>query len=204
MKKLLFLLVLVGAAFAVYWFKFRNANNGPEAPKQAPLALKKHSEAFNKSVDSLVNAYLALKDAFVEADTILVKTTTKNFIAILDRFPIDELKKDTASIFATVQGNVIDIKSNAASILMQTNITEMRHDFSTMTEMMFPSFFTAIKYEGPTLYFQNCPMAFDDSVSANWISNSEEIVNPYMGKNHPTYHAGMLGCGSVKDSIVAK
>jgi hypothetical protein len=73
-----------------------------------------------------------------------------------------------------------------------------------VTEMMYPSFFTAINYEGPKLYLENCPMAFSDSISANWISNSAEIVNPYMGKKHPTYHAGMLACGSVKDSIVAK
>jgi hypothetical protein len=204
MKKIFLLLIIIAVGFAVYWFKFRNTDSGPEVPKQAPITLKKHSEKFNNAVDSLVNAYLSLKDAFVETDSLLVKTATTNFIAVLDRLPIDELKKDTASIFATVKGNVDDIRSNAASILNQPNITEMRHDFSTVTEMMYPSFFTAINYEGPKLYFANCPMAFDDSVSANWISNSEKIVNPYMGKNHPTYHAGMLGCGSVKDSIMAK
>ena len=69
---------------------------------------------------------------------------------------------------------------------------------------MYPSFFTAINYEGPTLYFENCPMAFGENNAANWISNSAEIVNPYMGKKHPQYKATMLGCGEVKDSIVAK
>jgi len=69
---------------------------------------------------------------------------------------------------------------------------------------MYPSFFTAINYEGPKLYLENCPMAFSDSISANWISNSAEIVNPYLGKSHPIYKAGMLHCGEVKDSIVAK
>ena len=66
MKKILLVSVLLIAAFAVYWFKFRKTDSSPEAPKQEPLALKKHSEKFNQSVDSLVNAYISIKDAFVD------------------------------------------------------------------------------------------------------------------------------------------
>ena len=47
-------------------------------------------------------------------------------------------------------------------------------------------------------------MAFDDTVPANWISNSSEIMNPYLGKKHPKYQAGMLNCGEIKDSITAQ
>ena len=34
--------------------------------------------------------------------------------------------------------------------------------------------------------------------------NTEEIINPYLGKNHPEFKSGMLHCGEVKDSIKAK
>jgi len=204
MKKILLLLFVFAAMFAVYWFKFRTTESTPDAPKQAPLTLKKHSEKFNQSVDSVVNAYLAIKNAFIEADTATVKTATKSFITLVSNLPIDELKKDTTTIFETVKGNVMDIKSNAESLLNQTDITEMRRDFSMVTEMMYPSFFTAINYEGEKLYVANCPMAFNDTEAANWISNSAEIANPYLGKKHPKYQAGMLNCGSVKDSIQAK
>jgi Protein of unknown function (DUF3347) len=204
MKKVFLLLFVAILAFAAYWFLFKKKEQGPTAPPLAHLTLKKHSEGFNNAVDSVVNAYISIKNAFVDADTAGAKAATTSFIAILERLPIEELKKDTATIFETVVGNIMDIKSNAASLLQQTDITEMRKDFSMVTEMMYPSFFTAINYEGPKLYLANCPMAFSDSVSANWISNSAEIVNPYLGKNHPTYHAGMLHCGDVKDSIMAK
>jgi len=175
-----------------------------DEPKQSAIVLKKHSEEFNKSTDSVVNAYLDIKNAFVNADTAAAKSAAKNFIVLLDRLPIEELKNDTATIFETVQGNIADIKANTTSLLQQTDITEMRKDFSAVSDMMYPSFFTAINYEGPKLYLENCPMAFSDSISANWISNSAEIVNPYLGKSHPIYKAGMLHCGEVKDSIVAK
>ena len=204
MKKLFLLLVVLIASFATYWFVFKAKEDVPKGPKQAPLALKKHSEGFNKSVDSVVNAYLAMKDAFVEGDTSLAKAATKNFIGLLNNFPMEEMKKDTALVLASVQAALENIKANANSILDQPNITEMRHDFNMVTETMYPSFFTSINYEGPILYVENCPMAFDDSISAIWISNSAEIVNPYLGKNHPTYKAGMLHCGDVKDSVMAK
>ncbi len=204
MKKLFPFIAILFGAVAIYFFFLNNKKDGPDQPKQSSIILKKHSDGFNKGTDSLVNAYLDIKNAFVNADTAAAKSAAKNFVVLLDRLPIDELKKDTATIFETVQGNIADIKSNATSLLQQTDIIEMRKDFSAISDMMYPSFFTAINYEGPKLYLENCPMAFSDSISANWISNSAEIVNPYMGKRHPTYHAGMLGCGSVKDSIVAK
>lgn len=205
MKKIFLLVVLSAAAFATYWFLIRKKEPSvPAAPPMAHITLKKHSEKFNAGIDSIVNAYLAIKNAFVEADSTAAKVATKNFVALLDKLPIDELKKDTTSIYETAKGNLMDVKSNAQSLLQQTDITEMRKDFSMVTEMMYPSFLTTVKYEGKKLFVAKCPMAFNDSTAANWISNSAEIINPYLGKNHPKYHAGMLNCGEVVDSIYAK
>lgn len=204
MKKFFPLIWIIFGALFIYFLFFYKKKNDPDEPKQTSIVLKKHSANFNISTDSVVNAYLTIKNAFVNADTAAAKSATKNFVILLDKLPIEELKNDTATIFETVQSNISDLKSNANSLLQQTDITEMRKDFSAISDMMYPSFFTTINYEGPKLFVENCPMAFSDSISANWISNSAEIVNPYMGKNHPTYHAGMLACGSVKDSIVAK
>jgi hypothetical protein len=47
-------------------------------------------------------------------------------------------------------------------------------------------------------------MAFNENEPANWISNSQEIINPYLGKNHPKHKGTMLHCGEVKDSIIAQ
>ncbi len=201
MKRSLFLILAVLVGFAVYWFYFRSRSHGPKGPKPVPMAVKKHSEAFNTSVNTVVNDYLSVKDAFVDADTGVVKSTVRAFIAALDAIDTSELKKDTAMVFETAKASIADVRSNAASLLNQIDITEMRRDFSSMTDMMYPAFFKAINYEGPKLYLQNCPMAFNDTEPANWISNSDKVVNPYLGKNHPKYKAGMLHCGSVMDTI---
>ena len=203
-RKVFLFLIVATVLYAIYWFAIKRKEARPERPRQESVKLKKHSERFNQSTDSLVNAYLSIKNAFIESDTAGAKRGTANLIAVLDNFPVDDLKNDSAMVMETIQGNLTDLKSNAESLLKQTRITEMRQDFSAMTEVMYPSFFTAINYEGSKLYLINCPMAFNDDVSANWISNTAEILNPYLGKDHPKYKAGMLKCGEVKDSVVAK
>lgn len=189
--------------FFVYQFllKKKKSDNARQIEVIKP---QKHSQVFNDNIKNVVDAYLELKNAFVEADTNLIKMKTNEFITTLNKIDTAELRKDTSSIYETVIMTINDIRSNAESINNQHDIIEMRRDFSSLTDMMFPSFFYAIKYEGPTLYLQNCPMAFDDSVPANWISNSNEIMNPYLGKKHPKYQSGMLTCGEVKDSITAQ
>ena len=149
----------------------------------------------------MITAYLNMKDAFVEADTAKAKQYDSTFIHLLDSIPMDELKADTAIIIESAKASINDIRSNAVSLLSQSDITEMRQDFRMITEMMYPAFFKIINYEGPKLYLQNCPMAFGEDKAANWISNSQEIVNPYLGKNHPEFKGSMLHCGEVKDSI---
>ena len=197
------LLVLAISAFCIYWFGFKSKGTA-SGPRQQPLALKKHSEEFNKSVADAMGAYFEIQNAFVDADTTKVKEACKKFIGLVDSIKIEELKKDTTSIFETAQANLNDVKLNAASLLNQTSITEMRQDFRMVSEMLYPSFFNAINYEGSKMYWQNCPMAFGEDKGANWISNTTEIVNPYLGKNHPEFKGTMLHCGEIKDTIKTK
>ncbi|MBK7435057.1 MAG: DUF3347 domain-containing protein [Chitinophagaceae bacterium] len=110
------------------------------------------------------------------------------------------MEKDTAGIFLADSLSLENIRSNAKSLLLQTDLTEMRKDFSMVNENLYP-FLKGVNYNGATLYWQNCPMAFGDEKGANWISNTQEVINPYLGRNHPEYRATMLHCGQVMDSI---
>jgi hypothetical protein len=203
MKKILIFLILIIVAFCIYWFAFRS-KGGVTGPKQQPLTLKIHTVDFNNSVTTAMNAYFEIKNAFVDADTAKAKEACKKFITLLDSIKLEELKKDTATIFETARANLLDVKMNAESLLKQTDITEMRQDFRMVSEMLYPSFFNAINYEGENMYWQNCPMAFGEDKGANWISNTKEIFNPYLGKNHPEFKGSMLHCGEVKDTIKGK
>ena len=201
MKKVLLFTILVLAAFGIYWIVGKKDKSKKEDVKQGPIALQLHTDTFNASIARVMGEYHTITNAFVDADTGTVKTHTRNFIALLDSIPLAELKNDSAMIFETALATVADVKSNAESLLKQTNITEMRKDFSAVTEQLYPAFFKSINYEGEKLYLQHCPMAFDGDQGANWISNNVEIVNPYLGKNHPKYKGSMLHCGEIKDTI---
>jgi hypothetical protein len=204
MKKVfLGLLFIILAIAGYYWYMFSHAGSGDSGPKQEPIALKKHSEAFNNAVATAMNAYFDMSAAFVDADTASVKDNSRKFIKLMDSIPMDELKKDTTNIYDIAMGSFSGIITNAESILTMTDIQEMRKDFSMVSENLYP-FFKIINYEGEKMYWQNCPMAFGEDKGANWISNTKEIINPYMGKNHPEFKGGMLHCGSVKDTIKAQ
>ena len=204
MKKIVLVaLVLVLAIAGYYWYNFINTVKGDSGPKQAPLALKKHTNAFNQSITTAMNAYFDMKAAFVDADTVKAKESCRKFVQLMDSIPFDELKKDTTGIYEIAFNDFSNIRSNAESLLVQADITEMRKDFGMVSENLYP-FLRTINYEGEKMYWQNCPMAFGDDKGANWISNTREIVNPYLGKNHPEFKGSMLHCGEIKDTIKAQ
>lgn len=203
MKKVLLIVIALGLAVAgYYWYKSTNKAGG-DGEKQAPIALKKHSDNFNDAVSTAMQSYFEMAASFVDADTAKAKEHCNKFVQLLDSIPMDELKKDTTDIYEMAANTLMGIKSNAVSLVTMTDIQEMRKDFSMVSENLYP-FFKLINYEGANMYWQHCPMAFGDDVGANWISASKEVVNPYLGKNHPEYRGTMLNCGMVKDTIKAQ
>ncbi len=205
MKKLILAIIVLAFGAFVYlkWIKKEDASATPEA-EPTPMLVKTHSDNFNAKVDAVIANYLLVKDAFTNDDILRAKLYTDQFIASLDSIPVEELESDKKAVAATAKATIQDIKANAASLVKQEDITEMRKDFSMVTEMMYPAFFQSINYEGEKLYLQHCPMAFDNDQGANWLSKQDKIVNPYLGKIHPKYQATMINCGEVKDSVVAK
>ncbi|HEY9342693.1 MAG TPA: DUF3347 domain-containing protein [Hanamia sp.] len=203
MKRFLAIVFLAIIVFGAWWlfFKTDKAADSLNTNEEVRVA-KKHSEAFNNSIANAINSYLDMKSAFVEADTMNVKTNATKFISAIDSIKTDEFQKEDAQIFGAIQQQLSDIKANATPILQETDITQMRQDFRMISENLYP-FLKTIGYEGQKLYWQNCPMAFGEN-EANWLSNTSEIINPYLGKNHPEYKSTMLHCGENKDSIFIK
>jgi hypothetical protein len=199
MKSLLAIIFLAAVLFGAWWFFLKKDTHETE-PKQEAIKLHKHSNEFNQSISDVVNNYLSMKNAFVDADTIKIKLNGQKFITTIDSLKIKELQKDDSTVLLAAQQEVSDIKANAEAMLQENNLTEMRQDFRMVSENLYP-FLKTIGYEGPKLYWQNCPMAFGENKEGNWLSNTSEIINPYLGKNHPEYKSTMLGCGETKDSL---
>lgn len=205
MKRLLAIvfLVIILAGVWLLFFKTDKKPSNLKSEESTQMKITKHSSEFNKSIDNMVNAYINMKNAFVEWDTTTAKQDAASFLASVDSLKLDELQKSDSLIFLAVQQNVNDIKANAQPILQENDIKEMRQDFSMVSENLYP-LLKSVGYEGQKLYWQNCPMAFGEDKPANWLSNTSEIINPYLGKKDPKYKSGMLNCGENMDSIYAK
>ena len=201
MKKLLGVIVLIALIFGIWWKFYRNQDPpGLSEPKPQPIKLNNHSSQFNENINNVVTGYLLIKDAFVDGDTAKVKGEQKKLNTLLDSLKLIEIQKEEPAIFKSAVMQLEDMKVNGKILLEEKNITEMRQDLRMLSENFFP-FLKIIHYQGPTLYWQNCPMAFGENKDASWISNTDKIMNPYLGKNHPEFKSTMLHCGEVKDSI---
>jgi hypothetical protein len=200
MKRILSVVIVI-AVILVLWFLFFKPANKPTTSNQQEIntTAKKHSPEFDAEIASLINSYMSMKDAFVDADTSAIKAKTTKFIASADSLHLGELQEKDSAIFMAVQQNVSDIKANAEPILEENDITEMRRDFSMVSENLYP-FLKTVGYEGEKLYWKNSPNAFGEDKPANWLSVSPEINNPYHGKTDPKN----LHSGEIMDSIYLK
>jgi len=199
MKKGLAFVALAAIVIAVYFLFFNKEEKKPEEPKQQALAQSKNSDEFNKPFNDFLNAYYTLKNAFVEWDSLQVNKTAEALIGEAAKVPYKALKADT-SIVSTAQSFSESVVAECKGIIGEPTIEGKRRSFYTLSENLY-NLVRTVHYDQQVIYHIKCPMAFNDTEEAYWISNSSDIVNPYLGKKHPKYHAGMIGCGNVTDSI---
>jgi hypothetical protein len=143
----------------------------------------------------LLNAYFGLRDALVEADTMAADGSA----AILRRLA-DSLTRDSLYTAAEPARALGSILAETDGLLGEKGLEARRRAFSRVGEEL-QDFLRLSGYAASTVYIQRCPMAFNDSEEATWLSGSREILNPYLGRRHPKYASGMLHCGELADSL---
>lgn len=203
MKRVLAIVFLLVVLFAAWWLFFKTSESGGEdVDATQSISVKTYSPEFAAGLDKMLNSYFLLKEAFVQADTAAAKSASLAFVADVELMPAREYHNND-QIYNVITQQLSDMKANAAPITGETDITEMRRDFQMISENLYP-FLKTIGYSGDTLYWQSCPMAFNDNEPANWLSRTAEVINPYLGNNHPKYGNSMLHCGEIKDRMPAQ
>ncbi len=139
------------------------------------------TDTSNKTQESTVSQqpgvldiYMQLKDAFVKSDAATAKTSAQALVVALK-------SKQMSSQLIEAAGTI------AAS----DDLKAQRTAFKSLTDGLIEVLKSNDEEEG--IYVQYCPMAFDNT-GANWLSNSEEIRNPYFGDM-------MLKCGKVEEKL---
>ncbi|HTL08368.1 MAG TPA: DUF3347 domain-containing protein [Chitinophagaceae bacterium] len=203
MKKLVIGIVVLVAVFAVYKLFFAGkqtavANN---EPKQEALTVSKNSEAFNASFEKILNNYFALRDAITDYDTVKANAAARQLAMDADSLKTEEIKGDSTGTLQQVAKDFAGtISGSAQGLVGEQDLTKKKREFQLISEGLY-NLVRTVKYDKQKLYHQHCPMAFNDEEEAWWISNSNQIVNPYLGNKHPKYKASMQSCGDITDSL---
>jgi Cu(I)/Ag(I) efflux system membrane fusion protein len=144
---------------------------------------------FTMQLNTVFEQYIVLKDAFVQSDVKKVKQAAEKMEKSLSSLDMKLLTDD-----AHTQGMDITDKldNQLKQIASSGDIESQRKAFSSFSN----EFYKAIKIfglMGKTVYYQFCPMAFDEK-GAFWLSTTKEIRNPYYGDQ-------MLTCGEIKETL---
>jgi hypothetical protein len=200
MKKGLVIIGVTVAVIAVYFLLFyKKGDTKDPSPKQEPLAQSRNSDTFNTPFNDMLNSYFDLKNALVNWDTAKASASANNLVTLAEQVPYDNLKADT-TIVATAKSFSDNVVAEAKGVASENTIEEKRRSFYTLSENLY-NLIRTVHYDQQVIYHDKCPMAFNDTEEGYWVSNTREIVNPYLGKKHPHYASGMIGCGSIEDSV---
>jgi hypothetical protein len=199
MKKFLLLIVVfIIAAFLVYKL-WSEKDTKPVPPPDQALHIAKNSGPFNIAFAGLMSDYFSLKDALVNWDTLKADQAAYSIAAKADSLPVNLIKADS-DLINTARSLAVSMVGEAKGLTGETGIEARRHSFDMLTDELF-NLIRTVRYDGQKIYYIRCPMAFNDSVAAYWLSDTRAIINPYLGNKHPVYKSKMVGCGEVTDSV---
>ncbi|MCJ8167125.1 efflux RND transporter periplasmic adaptor subunit [Pontibacter sp. E15-1] len=144
--------------------------------------------AFKKQLNEVVDAYLMLKEALVEADEKETAKYSTALLAALNKVD-DKLLKGDAKAFWEEKKSFL---FQHTKLCKEANTIEgKRENFIFLSQPLIK----IVEAFGArqTLYVDFCPMA-KGGEGAYWLSEAKEIQNPFMA-------AKMRTCGEVKDVI---
>lgn len=143
-------------------------------------------QAFREQVSEVAEAYFTMKNALVEADPHKAREASKsmlNAIGKVEMASLDHSAHDRWMMLASAMSDALELLGNT------DHLEEQREYFSTVSDNILEvaETFGLLRDK---VYRHYCPMAFDNQ-GAFWLSEFEEIRNPYFGD-------AMLTCGEVK------
>lgn len=142
--------------------------------KQKHVSAEQTAEIEDELTATVYEKYNKIKTALVNSDPEQAKMTA-----------VELLKSSGPELESTGLRESLSVMANT------TDIEEQRKSFSAFTEVVKRMLMG--KISSGTIYYDYCPMAFNGE-GAYWLSNDENIQNPYYGDE-------MLTCGTVEEEL---
>lgn len=149
-------------------------------------------EKFTTQLTDFVNQYFELKNSLVQSNFQLTQASAKKLESAINKIDMKLLNDKAHTVWME---HYSKIKNDIGQLQTAKDIEKQREIFSALSNQIIETVETfGLKTE--TVYVAYCPMALDGT-GAYWLSELEEIKNPYFGTK-------MLKCGEVKKTIRAK
>ena len=146
-------------------------------------------DKFTEQLTEFVYQYLELNKSLVQSDYKLTQSNAKKLETSLSKIDMKLLDEKAHN---TWMEQFSKLKKHIGLLHIAKDIEKQREIFSDISNQMIEIAETfGLKIE--TVFVAYCPMALDDK-GAYWLSEKEEINNPYFGDK-------MLRCGEVKKKI---
>ncbi|MDP9078481.1 MAG: DUF3347 domain-containing protein [Bacteroidota bacterium] len=136
-------------------------------------------------IDKITNAYLDVKNALISGDGNAVKLKAAELLKDLSTIPDKSLNPAQQAILQKYQTKLL---FDSRHMSETTVIDHQREHFASLSQNMY-SLLKGVKMNTATIYQEYCPMK-----KAYWLSESNEIKNPYFGSK-------MLDCGKVTETL---
>ena len=142
------------------------------------------SPSVTLTLKKMTDAYLNIKNALALKNHNIITSEAALFISQLG-----DQKNFSADID---QPTLIQLNKVMHKINKTKKISEVYGPFAEISDFFY-DFLDHYKLKNLTLFRQYCPMAFDNK-GAYWLSNTQEIYNPYFGEE-------MRFCGEIKEQL---
>lgn len=145
--------------------------------------------ALQQQTKTLLDSYLNIKNALVESSAEETKEAASNMLAHVKDFTGNDLPEEQQDFYKE-QADILE--DHLRNMVQATEVNKQRDHFVVITKNIY-ELTKAFDPTEETLYYQYCPMAFNNS-GGYWLSAQEEIRNPYFGDK-------MLKCGRVAETL---
>jgi hypothetical protein len=201
MRKALILVFVLAVALGISYLVLHKSNpgNGNPEVRDEPLAINSKTSAFNRSFDGVLNSYYELSESFAAEDTSRISQAARHLSMSIDSIRFDQFKADTAIVETAINLGQ-SMQGEIAGLNGETQMEQKKREFNMITDQLY-SLIRTVRYDGSTIYHMRCSRAFSDSSEAYWLSPTNKISNPYLGKNTPVSKNKMPDTDELIDSI---
>lgn len=168
--------------------KQEDHSDHPEKKIDADMIMSVN-EKFQEQLTEVYRVYLSLEEALVRTDPQAGKKSATQVEQALSQVDMSLVKGEMHNHWMTSLNSLTEaIKKIGGS----GDVEQQRMAFADFSDILY-STIKMFGVKGETIYYQYCPMA-KNGEGAYWLSNNEEIKNPYYGD-------AMLTCGENKEII---